>query len=74
MQTAAPANRTPKTDPVELSLMRSLRKLLRNRTNADMLRNFLYSLNDTLTTAYIAQALDRIEAEAEKAAAADARP
>lgn len=60
-ETATPAKR--KADPVELALTHSLRRLLRNRTNADRLRAFLHELNSVLTTAYIAQALDRIERE-----------
>ena len=66
-QSAATANpqRNPrgKTDPTELRLIQLLRKLLRNRTNADRLRHFLGELNSTLTTAHIAQALERIERE-----------
>jgi hypothetical protein len=67
-QTATPSKRQrAKTDPTELALIHSLRRVLRSRTNAEKLRQFLWELNSVLTTAHIAQALDRIEKQQAKA-------
>jgi hypothetical protein len=51
----------PKLAPGELELMQKLRRVIRHKTSTQALHSFMYSLNDMVTTALIAEALDRIE-------------
>lgn len=51
----------PKLAPRELELTQKLRAVIRNKTSTHALHSFMYSLNDVITTALIAECLDRIE-------------
>ena len=45
----------------ELDLIRRLRRVIRNKTSTHALQSFMFDLNDMVTTALIAECLDRIE-------------